>query len=344
VYAQITARVTIAVACGQLVLFPVSGCNSVSFRAPDPPQKAVDMLYDDDCDADIDCAITQPILNHLIDLGYAKVWGMVSSGHSQLGAPTLRVFRDYYGHSKLFSIGAWLPGCEAKTSAPWNTAVVNQFDPGDVCSNYPSCSTVLRQGVANYIAQGGISHGLDYVITGPLSCEEAFRNSLADAISPLTGEQMEQQYIGEFVVMNGYAPSGSEYNCVTDSIACASFFANVTSQNGYPPVYDVPENTGAEQVFTRVPIAKLPQSNPTAFAFAFVGLDGQWDEDSMSVEYAVYGNTGWVTSGDSSNRVNGSNGVNAWTVADPSGQFYLSVPDDQGLFEQVLSSPWLPQN
>lgn len=344
VYGNLIASVTIAVACIPLVLLPVSGCISVDFRAPDPPQKTVDMLYDDDCDADIDCAITQPILNHWVDLGYAKVWGMVSSAHSQLGAPTLRVFRDYYGHSKLFPIGAWAPDCASKTSATWNIALVNKLDPGDVCTNYPSCTTVLRQAVANYIAQGGTPHGLDYVITGPLTCEEAFRNSLADTISPLTGKQMAQQYIRQFVVMSGFAPSGTEYNCAADSGACASFFANVTSQNDYPPVYVVPDNTGATQVFTQVPIAHLPKSNPTVIAFAVAGLGGQADEDSMSVEYSVYGNKDWATSVESSNKVNPSNGMNTWEVASPSGQYYLTVPGNKELFESVLSNPWLPLN
>jgi hypothetical protein len=336
--------VIIAVAFIQPLLFSVLGCSSIDFRFPDPPKQAVDMLYDDDCDGDIDCAITQPILNHWIDLGYVKVWGMVSSAHSQLGAPTLRVFRDYYRHSKLFPIGAWVPECESNTSSSWNTAVVNKFDRGDVCRNYPGCSTVLRQGVANYIAQGGINHGLDYVITGPLTCEEAFRNSRGDAINPLTGAQMEQKYIRQFVVMNGYAPSGREYNCTNDPGACAAFFANVTRQNGYPPVYVVPDNTGATQVFTRVPIANLPQSNPTAVAFALAGIDRAADEDSMSVEYAVYGSTGWVTGVESTDAIDASDGMNAWVAANPSGQYYLSVVGSHAFFEFLLSNPWLPSN
>jgi hypothetical protein len=322
----------------------VLGCGSIHVRPPEPPQKAVDIIYDDDCDGDIDCAITQPILNHWIDLGYATVWGMVSSAHSRLGAPTLRVFRDYYGHADLFPVGAWSPGCESNPSSSWNIAVINRFDAGDACAAYPSCVVVLRQAIVRYVANGGAAHGMQYVITGPLSCEEAFRNSPPDAISTMSGAEMEQLYLSQFVVMNGFAPSGSEYNCEADSIACAAFFANVTTENGYPPVYVVPDNTGAEEVITRVPVTSLPQQNPTACAFASQGQTIGMDEDAMSLEYAVFGNTGWIVSTNGRNTAAGPSGQNTWSVTEPSGQFYLRVPGDQEMFERLLSNPWLPKS
>jgi hypothetical protein len=320
-----------------------TGCGSTYIQPPSPPQQAVNILYDDDCDGDMDCAVTQPILHHWIDLGWAKVWGMVSSAHSALGAPTLRVFRDYYGHTALFPIGAWTPGCASSSSASWNAAVVNRFDAGDTCAAYPDCATVLRQSIVRYVAAGGGQHGLQYVITGPLSCEEAFRNSPPDAISSLSGVQMEQQYVSQFVLMNGVVLSGGEANCITDPQACASFFASVTTESGYPPVYVVPVNTGATNVVTYVPVSTLPQSNPTACAFASQRTKAALDEDSMALEYAVFGNTGWTVSSNSTNTAQGPSGLNTWNVTKPSGHFYLGVPDNQEMFEGLLSSPWLPR-
>lgn len=318
------------------------GCGSM-MQPPGPPQKAVNVLYDDDCDQDIDCAVTQPVLNHWIDLGYMKVWGMVSSAHSPLGAPTLRVFRDYYGHTDLFSVGAWTPGCELNPPSPWNLAVVNKFDAGDTCAGYAGCVAVLRQSVARYVSGGGGAHGLLYVITGPLSCEEAFRNSPPDAISTMTGAQMERTYIGQFVLMNGLVPTGTEYNCKTDAAACASFFANVTAKAGYPPVSVVPYNTGATAVMTSVPVTTLPPSNPTACAFAAQHETIWGEEDLMTVEYAVFGNTGWTVSEDSTNVVEPATGLNTWN-GEKSGHYHLQVPGDQPMFEQLLSSPWLPKS
>ncbi len=321
-----------------------TGCGTVYIQPPAPPQKAVDILYDDDCDGDIDCAVTQPVLNHWIDLGWAKVWGMVSSGHSALGAPTLRVFRDYYGHSALFPVGAWTPGCESNASAAWNAAVVNQFDAGDTCAAYPDCATVLRQSIARYAAAGGSRNGLQYVITGPLSCEEALRNSPPDAISSMSGAQMEQLYISQFVVMNGVVLFGGEANCITDSQACASFFANVTADNGYPPVYVVPVNTGATEVSTRVPVSSLPKSNPTACAFAARREKVALDEDSMAVEYAIFGGTGWMVSTNNTDSAEGASGLNKWNTSKSSGHYYLKVPNNQEMFEGMLSTPWVPQS
>jgi hypothetical protein len=228
---------TVAITLALASLLLIGGCDlhlvDVVFT---PVQKPVNMIYDDDCDGDIDCAVTQPVIHNWINLGYIKMWGMVSSASSQLGAPTMKVFRHYYRHDSLFAIGAWTPACGLRQSNAWNVAVVVQFDPGDVCTNYVNCATVMRQAVANYIAAGGKANGLSYVLTGPLECEEEFRTSPADAISSLTGVQMEHQFIKEFVLMNGFAPSGSEPNCMENASACSAFFTNVTSQNGYPPV------------------------------------------------------------------------------------------------------------
>ena len=325
-----------------LILF-VLGCAAYVVDPPNPPQKAVDIIYDDDCDGDYDCAVTQPNLHQWISAGYAKVWGMVSSGHSSLGAPTLRVFRDYFGHKSLFSIGAWTPGCEEKSSAPWNIAVVNTFDPGDTCANYQSCVSVLRSSVISYAKSGGKDNGLEYVITGPLSCEESFRNSPSDGISAMSGVELERRYLKQFVLMNGLAPGGQEYNCATDPQACSAFFTNVTYQNGYPPVFVVPNNTGASLVFTRVPVATLPRSNPTQVAFAAAGANLAWDEDSMAVEYAVYGGEGWIQSQNSTNIVDPISAVNAWNDV-PSGQYYLRAPGPLAAFDELLTPSWQPPN
>jgi hypothetical protein len=318
----------------------ITGCaeyvNNFVITAPPAP---VDVIYDDDCDGDIDCAITQPIIHQWIDLGYLKIWGMVSSAPSQLGAPTMKVFRHYYSHDSLFQIGAWTPSCAPHQSAEWNVDVVRSFDDGDVCTNYPNCAVVLRQSVESYVANGGKANGLAYVITGPLSCEEEFRNTPGDAISPLSGAQMEKQYLREFVVMNGLVQYGQEYNCAADPTSCNAFFANVTSKNGYPPVYVVPGNTGAMAVATQVPTTGLAMPNPTTVAFSASTTREAFDEDILSVEYAIFGGLGWNVSANSTNSVDPTNGTNRWSSRSPSGQYYLSTTAAPGSFEELLTYP-----
>src|SRR5439155_7241766 len=89
-------------------------------------QARVDMIYDDDCDVDIDCVTTQPLIHHWIDRGFVKMWGMVSSAPTKFGAPALKVFQQYYGHDGLFPIGAAVPACGLQNSAAWAAAVVGQ--------------------------------------------------------------------------------------------------------------------------------------------------------------------------------------------------------------------------
>ena len=342
------ARKTIPILLALLCPLLIGGCEAFSVVFT-PPQAPVNMIYDDDCDGDIDCTLTQPIIHHWINIGYLKMWGMVSSARSQLGAPTMKVFRHYYGHDNLFPIGAWTPGCALQQSAPSYVAVVGEFDPGDVCTNYVSCGTALRQSVANYIGAGGKANGITYVITGPLSCEEEFRATSADAISPLTGAQMEQQFIKEFVLMNGCANSASAYpctletNCLENAAACSTFFANVTSQNGYPPAFVVPLNTGAGNAYFRVPIASLPLTNPTAYALNSVGKTGAADQDALAVEYAVFGSTGWILSANSTNIVNAVTSANSWSSSTASGQYYLSPAASPTSFEDIVANPWLPE-
>lgn len=342
-----TIPIMLALAC----LLLIGGCAVFSPAVVFPPPKAaVNMLYDDDCDDDIDCAVTQPILHHWIDLGYVKIWGMVSSGSSQFGAPAMRIFQKYYGHEGLYPIGALTPGCASQESAPWYVALVGKFDPGDVCTNYANCGIVMRQSVASYVAAGGETNGLAYVLTGPLTCEEEFRATPPDSISSLTGAQMEKQFISEFVLMNGCATSSlnptstcsGEYNCSSDIGACSAFFANVTSSNGYPSVYVVPDNTGATNVVTQVPVATLPLTNPTAYAFAYAGRTNSADEDALAVEYAVFGSTGWNLSANSTDIVNVSTEQNSWSGAVASGQYYLTIAVEPAAFEILLDPPWLP--
>jgi len=332
-------RILLALAGLQLIC----GCEALLKQVVFPSvQVPVDMIYDDDCDNDIDCAVTQPIIHHWIDIGNVKIWGMVSSAPSKLGAPTMKVFQMYYGHEGLFSIGAWTEGCANRESSAWNSAVVSKFDAGDTCASYPDCGMTLRQSIANYIAAGGKTNGLTYVITGQLSCEEEFRATPADAISPLTGMQMEQQFLKEFVLMNGYSPSGSEYNCNTNAAVCSAFFVNVTGNNGYPPVYVVPYNTGAANVVTEVPIASLPPTNPSAYAFSFANRTESLDEDPLAVEFAVYGGTGWTISAQCANTVDASTGENSWNCNQEAGQYYLTTDISPIDFENVLASPWVP--
>ena len=298
----------------------------------------VDVIYDDDCDGDIDCVTTQPLIHHWIDRGYVKMWGMVSSAPTKLGAPALKVFQQYYGHDGSFSIGAVAPGCGLQDSAGWAAAVVGQFDAGDDCTHYTSCGTVLRQSIANYIAGGGAANGLVYVVTGPLTCEEELRGAPADGISPLTGAQMEQRYVKEFVLMNGFAPSGTETNCSEDPVACSRFFANVTGQNGFPPVYVVPLNTGATSVVTQIPNSTLPPASPSAYAAKSIGGSGETvDEDALAFVFGVLGGTGWKISANSSNSVDAGTGTNTWSGGTASGQYYLTTSYSASYFEGVLA-------
>src|SRR5207248_6254170 len=245
-----------------------------------------------------------------------------------------KVFQQYYGHDGLFPIGAAVPACGLQNSAAWAAAVVGQFDAGDDCTRYTSCGIVLRQSIANYIGGGGAANGLVYVITGPLTCEEELRAAPADGVSSLTGAQMEQRYVKEFVVMSGFAPTGTESNCSEDAPACSGFFANVTGQNGFPPVYVVPLNTGAADVVTQVPNSFLPVTSPSGYAAKGLGGSNRtYAEDALAFEFGVLGSAGWKVSASCTNTADIRNGTNTWSRGKASGQYYLSTAYGSSYFE-----------
>lgn len=315
--------------------------NDTHFTALVPSTQPIHILYDDDCDQDIDCVTTQPLLHHWINVGFIRIWGMVSSAATRQGAPTLQIFQNYYNHGGLYPIGAWSPACDSADSAPPFVALVRRFHPGDGCTHYPDCALLLRKAIVSYANSGKSSNGLTYIITGPLRCEEELRNSLPDSISPLSGADMERKYIRQFVVMNGYASSGMEYNCYSAPAACQAFFANVTKQNGFPPVFVVPLNTGASGIITQVPVSSLPEANPSAYALRVQGgIASTVDEDPLTVEFAVLGSVGWNVGPSATNMVNTASGANTWIGRD-SGQFCLKLNYPADFFNAQLSFPWL---
>jgi len=127
-----------------------------------------------------------------------------------------------------------------------------------------------------------------------------------------------------------------------DINACSAFFANATSQKGYPPVYVIPLNTGAANVYTQVPIASLPLTNPTAYAYTSIGTRSTADEDPLAVEFAVFGSAGWMLSTNSSDTVSTATDENSWNNSTASGQYYLTPVINPRNFEQLLAPPWIP--
>src|SRR5690242_2760152 len=101
-------RATVAAISCALFFAGSSGCaRECSIVAP--LSAPANMIYDDDCDGDVDCVTTQAVIHNWIDKRFVRMWGMVSSAPSNFGAPALKIFRHYYNHDDLFPIGAWTP-------------------------------------------------------------------------------------------------------------------------------------------------------------------------------------------------------------------------------------------
>jgi len=287
----------------------------------------VNLLYDDDCVGDSDCAINFATLNKLADLGEINVLAVTADSCNDYTAPSMFILDRYYGRP-LTPIGAFQGSCpagstSAMSSSAWTAPLVSSFNPGDIRTNYPNATTLMRQTLAAAAASSMV-----IVSTGELSNIANLMRSTADGASPLTGAQLIKAKQPKLIVMGGDYPSGTENNFAGDPVDAAYVYANWTNANGYPPIYNV-SFTDGNGVLSGLPSFASTSIIPGADILALAGVGvqrGSWD--SLAILFAARGfaengTTYFTDSGSGTNTVNASSGANAWASSPAAGQHYL---------------------
>lgn len=303
----------------------------------------INIIYEDDCTSDADCPLNvMPGLFKMADRGEANILALIADVPNVLAAPDMKIMAAFYKRPSLL-IGAdqdSLPTCSngCSTSA-WNTALVAQYDAGDTRANYADCLTVYRTSLA---AQANSS--VVIVESGTGYCLALLLASPGDGISPLTGAQLCQQKISKLVVMGGDYPSGTEFNFQSNPSASIGFnyiFTTWTTQNGYPPLWEVSftDGTGTN---AGPPTYAISTVNPARWVQTHSGGSNQrpiWD--ALAILFGIrglsFGGTTYFTdSGNGTNTVNASTGANSWSSGTASGQHFLINSASTTVLSQVF--------
>lgn len=294
----------------------------------------VPVIFDDDNTSDPDGALaTLPALFKLADQGEIKILGIMADTANTQAAAGMCVFASYYlravisgGHcsSGGLIISAYqgsLSCSNGCNTSSWLGALVTQFDPGDTRTNYPDCITGYRTMLA-------ANSGVTIIETGMMTCLNGLLTSAADGISPLTGAQLIKNQVSKVVILGGVNPSGSEFNLQADPADASNFFATVTSQNGYPPVWMVSFGNGTG-TNAGPPQYGITTVNPAYFVANQSSTSQRPIWDSLAVLYAARGlsfggTTYFSDAGNGTQTVNASTGANSWSTGTASGQHYLN--------------------
>ncbi len=303
----------------------------------------VNVIFDDDCTSDVDCASTFATLHKLADRGEVTILATMANSANTLAAPAMKVFNTYYGRGSV-AVGANQTSnpsssyCTTNTcnTSAWLSGLISAYDSGDTRSNYTDCITLYRQKLA-----AASSASVVIVETGFMTCLNGLLTSPADGISASTGAQLIQAKVSKLVVMGGDYPSSSgEFNFASDPTDTSNVFSTWTTGNGYPPIYLVGFTAG--QTPQAGPTTRLPDTfNPTFKAFELASTNQRPVWDSMAVLYAARGlsNGGltyWTLSAAGTNTVDSSTGANSWSSGTNSGHYYLTDSATSTQFSQIL--------
>lgn len=328
------------IGCGTgncVVTIPASGSQNISgnltvanlMPTPAAIGSIVNLVWDDDCDTDPGCFMTQAALMHWVDAKQVNLLAVTADSTNPAAAPALKIILNYYGYSSI-PVGAYQGG--ADTGTAYAGQVVAQFNPGDKRSNYPSCVATMRTALA-----AAANSSVVLVGTGYAFCIRALQVSPADGISALTGAQLIQAKVSKYVQMGGEYPTslptccggvtpGAEFNFADkDPADFAAIYTTWTTANGFPPIYFVGYTAGINGGNAGIP-SSFPLTNPAQYGVSVSPFKTRPSWDTLALWYAIFGNVNgaFTISASGTNTVNPSNGSNTWASSPAAGQFYLT--------------------
>lgn len=330
----VTGSSTISSIVDDRTPFSVPAANSMS--------STPNIIWDDDCTNDFDCAVLSvPALARLYNTGQVNVLALVNDSSNTLAAPGMHVLTSYYGMGTV-PMGAWLGAVPSSNTngnvSSWNSALVTQFDPGDINTNYSDCVSVYRSALA-----AARDASVTMISTGMLTCVSALMQSGGDSISALTGEQLIQKKVLSISIMGGYEPStGSiEFNFAQDAVSAQYVFANWITSNGYPLIRCFGFNNGANSVIAGTP-SSWSNANPSAFVGSTTGYTASsWD--ILAIYQAIGDTTGLYTQSlNGTNAITvtsgGSAGLNVYSSSPSSGHYYMTLSQSTATYESLLNA------
>ncbi len=302
----------------------------------------VKIIFDTDIGGDADDLGALAMLHHFIDSGECDLLavGTFINGYSVEAADAIN---RYYGHPDI-PIG----GCEAELYfADWlyNNPIVENYPYELNYEEAKPASKLYREVLANQPDSSVV-----FVTVGPLINIKNLLASKPDSISSLSGKELVQKKVKEFVIMGGKFPEGEkEWNFDGGMKGVTKY---VLSNLEVPVTfsgYEIGVKIKTGEVFN-----DLDEDDLLYKAFYHFSKNASWMKeyykgkildnstyDQSAVLYAVRGGLGkWWTKVEGGHCAVEDNGDNKWIPGDKTNEAYLKLiadPEDMAeLIEDIM--------
>jgi len=159
------------------------------------------IIFDTDIGGDADDLGALAMLNHFVDSKECELMAVMCWSTEQYAVSAIDAVNRYYGHPEI-------PVAARKDSIAyiaWNycKVIADQFPHELNHNNVPDAVSLYRE-----ILSESPDKSLVIVTVGPLKNIENVLKSEGDALSPLSGKELIEQKVREFVIMGGNFPEG----------------------------------------------------------------------------------------------------------------------------------------
>ncbi len=164
------------------------------------------IIFDTDIGGDADDLGALAMLNHFVDSKECELMAVMCWSTEEYAVSAIDAVNRYYGHPEI-PVGARK---DTLAYIPWNycKVIADQFPHELNHRNVPDAVSLYRKILAE-----SPEKGLVIVTVGPLKNIEDLLKSEGDAFSPLSGKELIEQKVREFVIMGGNFPEGKwEWN------------------------------------------------------------------------------------------------------------------------------------
>ncbi|MFO7852360.1 MAG: nucleoside hydrolase [Bacteroidota bacterium] len=289
------------------------------------------IIFDTDIGGDADDLGALVMLNHFIDRGECDLLAVMCWSTEKYAVSAIDAVNRFYGHPDI-PLGARKDGTY---HAAWNyTKAISDHFPHELNhDNVPDAVVLYRK-----ILAGSPDSSIVIVTVGPLKNIEDLLRSGSDTISGLTGKELIDCKVKEFVMMGGQYPEGdNEWNFNGDMPGVTEYVISNLSVPLTFSGYELGEAIKTGEVFN-----DIDPDTPLYVGFMHFSKNAPWMKyrfrgrildnstfDQTAVLYAVRGgvNTYW-------DRVSGGRcvpddkGGNKWVKDSDSNHSYLVLKMD----------------
>ena len=301
------------------------------------------IIFDTDFGGDADDLGALVMLHQFMDKGECQLLGIMSWSTEKFVVPAIDAINRFYHHDNI-------PISTRKDSTyfeEWNysKAIAEHFPHKLNYDNVPNATVLYRQILAE-----SPDTSITMVTVGPLKNIENLLRSDKDSISELSGEELIERKVREFVIMGGqYPEGGGEWNFNGNMPGVTQYVIEHINIPVAFSGYEVGEAIKTGEVFNRI-----NHDCPLYIGFMHFSQHAPWIKDNFkgsildnstydetAVLYAVRKGTGIFWDKVPGICIPDENGGNTWIADDNSNKCYLKLKMDKEEIAELIESVML---